>query len=148
MTAIGTISHRGLFAEDFQYAFLLASGITAADIGKAVTIDSTADGTVKLAGDGEFILGRLETVEVRAAEGVSVGTVSTQGGLEFIENPNATSSSPDETAVAGDYISGGTATGSLKGYVNKVTSGTRANKWLVVGRRVVDSVTYLTAIAV
>lgn len=140
--AIGTISLKGLFHEDFQYPFMVAAGITEADEGKAVTLDTSAANTVKLAGDADVILGRLEKVENRTVEGVNVGTVSLFGGLEFPVNPNATASSPDETPAVGDYLSGGTTNAAAKGYVQKAAA---ATKWLVVE---VLSSTRVVAIAV
>lgn len=84
MSVIGAgISLRGIHVEDFHFPFYLASGITKADEGKAVTLDTTAANTVKLAGDGDPILGRLEVVEVRVGEGVNVGTVALKGGLKL-----------------------------------------------------------------
>lgn len=138
LTPIGKVSLNGLIDEVAQYTFNLASGITASDVGKAVTIDSTAANTVKLAGDADLILGRLEVVEVRTQEGTAVGTVAVRGGMKFTVNPNATASSPDETPAVGDYISGGTNNSSVKGYVQKASTGnTVVTRWLVV--EVLDS---------
>lgn len=67
---------RGIHFEDWHLPFNLAAGITAGDVGKAVTLDATAANTVKLAGDGDAVLGRLEVVESRVQEGVLVGTVA------------------------------------------------------------------------
>ena len=53
----------------------LAAGITRASEGKAVTQDTSAPNTYKLAGDGDPIFGRLEIVEDRANEGQLVGNV-------------------------------------------------------------------------
>lgn len=77
------VSLRGLYHDDFQYPFLLAAGITQDDEGKAVTLDPTAVNTVKLAGDGDRIIGRLEVVEIRVQEGINIGTVSIIGGLDY-----------------------------------------------------------------
>lgn len=49
--------------------------ITVADVGKAVTIDTSGPNKRKLAGVDDKIVGRLETVEVRSATQV-VGAVS------------------------------------------------------------------------
>ncbi|KVL49971.1 MULTISPECIES: hypothetical protein [Burkholderia cepacia complex] len=83
--AIGNgVSLRGIYDEDSQYAFNLAAGIKKGqDEGKAVSIDPTAPNTVKLAGDGDLLAGRLETIENRVTEGLNVGTVSLEGGLDF-----------------------------------------------------------------
>ena len=84
MSRIGEgISHRGLTHEDFQYPFNLNVAIVAADVGKAVSIDTTAARTVKLAADGDVIIGELATVEVRSIEAIRVGTVSLKGGFSF-----------------------------------------------------------------
>lgn len=59
-------------------AFNLPTTLTTSDIGKAVALDTGAANKVKLAGAGDVILGRLETVEVRSASQV-VGTVALRG---------------------------------------------------------------------
>jgi hypothetical protein len=61
---------------DSQLTFKLKSGITTSDVGKAVSLDTSAANTVKLAGDGDVIIGRLETVEDRTNEGTLLGTVA------------------------------------------------------------------------
>lgn len=96
------VSLRGMYHDDFQYPFVLAAGITKADEGKAVTLDASAVNTVKLAGDGDRILGRLEVVEIRIQEGINIGTVSIQGGLDYPIKAN-------EKFVSGDGLVGGGA---------------------------------------
>lgn len=82
--AIGEgISHRGIEHEDCNYPYNLAAAIVAADVGKAVSIDTTAARTVKLAADGDVIHGWLVSVEDRTIEGLKVGTVSLKGGVRF-----------------------------------------------------------------
>lgn len=137
MASIGVTSLRGIVHEDFMYPFALDAAITKDDEGKAVTLDTSGANKVKLAADGDFIIGRLEVVEVRTVEGVNVGTVSLFGGMKLPVNPNATASSPDETPSVGDYVVGGTANDGKKGYVQRAQSGGRTNKWLVV--EVLDS---------
>lgn len=84
MAIIGQgISLNGMTHEKFHYPFFLATGITAADAGKAVSLDTTAANTVKLAADDDQIIGRLVVVEDRGVEGVLVGTVSLRGGFKF-----------------------------------------------------------------
>lgn len=129
MATLGIVSLRGLYVEAFQWTFL-GTALTAADVGKAVTLDTSAANTVKLAGDGDKILGILEVVEVRTQDSVITCTVALYGGYKFLVNPNATASSPDETPAVGDFLEGGTATGPLKGYVQKLQSGT--SRWQVV----------------
>jgi hypothetical protein len=101
------VSLRGLYHDDFQYPFLLATGITKADEGKAVALDASAANTVKLAGDGDRVIGRLEVVEIRVQEGINIGTVSIQGGLDYPVKAG-------ETLVPGDSVLGSTVLGSLK----------------------------------
>lgn len=59
--------------EDSQITVRLAAGITAAHLGKALTQDTSADNTMKLAGDGDEIMGLLHSVEDRTVEGQLVG---------------------------------------------------------------------------
>lgn len=63
--------------------FILADDITEEHVGLAVMQDTTAANTVKLAEDGAAILGRLENVEDRTAEGIKVGAVKLIGGMAF-----------------------------------------------------------------
>lgn len=77
------ISHVEMVHEDAQYPFYISGTINAAaDIGKAVTIDAATAYTVKLAGDGDVVLGKLAVYEDRSqAEGIKVCTVSVDGGF-------------------------------------------------------------------
>jgi len=61
--------------EDFVFTYALAAGTTAADVGKAVELDTSAAGKVKLATDDGQVFGRLETFEDRG-NGLLVGAVS------------------------------------------------------------------------
>lgn len=130
MTAIGKLSLRGITQDSFQYPFLLkASDSVAADAGvKAVTLDTTAANTVKLATDASPIVGRLEVFEDRVVEGVKVGTIATEGGMKFLTKIGA---SAGERPAVGDYL-----IGAGSGYTRKATTvelalGIHA-KWLVV----------------
>lgn len=62
--------------EDSHLTFNLASGITAADVGKAVALDTSAPNQVKLAVDNDIIFGMLYLVENRVQEGILVGTIA------------------------------------------------------------------------
>lgn len=62
--------------EDFTFTQVVTGAVTLADVGKAVTIDTTQDNAVKLAGDGDVVFGRLETVEIREQEGITVGAIA------------------------------------------------------------------------
>lgn len=71
------VSLRGIFFEDFQFPFNLPSTIQRnQDVGKAVTIDTANENTVKLAGGSDRVDGKLVTVEPRTVEGIDVGTVA------------------------------------------------------------------------
>lgn len=93
------ISLKGIYHDDWQYPFLISGTVTAADIGKAVTQDTTAANTVKLAGAGDPILGRLEVYEDRVAEGIKVATVALKGGVRFPVKSG-------ETVAVGDTVQG------------------------------------------
>lgn len=70
------VSLRGFHFENFNLTVNLAAGITKDDLGKAVAVDATGSNKVKLAGDGDHIIGRLEVVEDRTVEGQLIGTVA------------------------------------------------------------------------
>lgn len=78
--------------------FILHEDIKQEHVGLAVTQDTTAANTVKLAGDGDKILGRLENVEDRTVEGIKVGAVKIIGGMALKKT--------GEIAV-GDMVLGG-----------------------------------------
>lgn len=84
------ISLAGMYHEDWQYPFFVSGSVTQADVGKAVTLDTAAANTVKLAGDGDVILGRLEVFENRVQEGIKVGTVNLKGGMKLPVKENET----------------------------------------------------------
>lgn len=61
--------------DEFIFTYALAAGTVAADVGKAVELDPTAAGKMKLATNDAEIYGRLETFEDRG-NGLLVGAVS------------------------------------------------------------------------
>lgn len=138
MAAIGKVSLRGLYAEDFQYTFLIdagTGGATEDSEGLAVSYDNGVQNQVKLALDGEKLIGRLEKFEDREVEGIVTCTIALKGGYKFIVNPDATGSSPDETPAPGDYLVGAVTDGGAAGYTRKATTvEVQAGKdnWLVV----------------
>jgi hypothetical protein len=134
----------GYSFEDDMLTFNLASGIVAADVGKAVSVDTSAANTVKLAGDGDEIIGRLETVENRTQEGSLVGAVA----LRFMQLLPIKSG---ETVAIGDALIGAGA-GEVKAQPTAVVltdSGTdtvsvavpkaRCRSWEIVGGYVAAS---------
>lgn len=70
------VTLRGYVFPTWNLTFNLKAGITTSDIGKAVALDSSAANTVKLAGDGDVVIGRLESVENRLQAGILVGAVA------------------------------------------------------------------------
>ena len=66
----------GFPLDDDMFTYNISGTITQDDIGKAVTLDTTAANTFKLAGDGEPVHGRLFSYEDRSQQGAGkVGTV-------------------------------------------------------------------------
>lgn len=88
---------------DFRFTYAVSGAVTAADVGKAVALDTTAPNTVKLAGDGDAIFGRLEVIENRTQEGLVVGTISRKIRAKL---PLAGSLNALNTPVVGDTVVG------------------------------------------
>lgn len=134
------VSLRGIVHDDFHYTFNLsqasANEAVAADAGRlAVMVDPAAANQVKLVGDGDQILGRLEIFEDRTkTENKVVGTVALKGGMRFLVNPDA-ATSPDERPAVGDFLVGDARTAGKRGYVRKATTAELAEgkrQWQVV----------------
>lgn len=110
--------------EDFTFTYYLAAGITAADVGKLMTLDATGTNKMKLAGAGDAIHGRLETFENRTQEGVVVGAVSrkfrskvpTTGAVVIGDNIIG-------SATAGVGAAGTVPVGQHRNYVVEVGTG-------------------------
>lgn len=84
--ASGGISLVGIPHSEFRRTVYLAAGIVAADVGKPVTIDTTANNTFKLAGNTDVIYGCLKVVENRVQEHILVGTVEFKGGFTWTKS--------------------------------------------------------------
>lgn len=84
--ASGGISLVGIPHSEFRRTVYLAAGIVAADVGKPVTLDTTADNTFKLAGADDVVYGNLKVVENRVQEGILVGTVEFKGGFTWTKS--------------------------------------------------------------
>lgn len=88
---------------DAQIGVNLAPGITAAHIGRALTLDTSADDQLKLAGDGDVIIARLLTVEDRKVEGQLIGTAA----FRFAERlPVKPALAGDQAVVRGSRLCG------------------------------------------
>lgn len=139
MAAIGKVSLDGIYKEDAQYGVNISGTINlTTDIGKALSIDATAANTLKLAADGDNIIGRLEVYEDRTQEGIKVGTANTDGGMKF---PIGAS----ETVAVGDFI-----VGDGNGFVRKAVTATATElkRWLVMELKTVAGVQYAVAIKI
>lgn len=102
----------------------LAAGIVEADVGKAVTLDTSAANKYKLAGDGDLIYGRLEVVENRLNESQLVGNVKLS--LMGVKMPIKASSG----VAVGSFIIGGGA-GEVKPQVADATTVRPSNLYVV-----------------
>ena len=108
MSVIGEgISHRGLVSEDFHFPFYVTGTVTAADIGKAVTLDAANTRAVKLAGDGDRVIGALVSYEDRVVEGTKVGTIALKGGFRFQKAAGT------DAIVVGDTVVGSATAGEV-----------------------------------
>ena len=110
--------------EDFTFTYYLPSTMTAADVGKALTLDTSKTNAMKLAGAGDVIHGRLETFEDRTQEGIKVGAVSrkfrsklpTTGAVAIGDNLIG-------SATPGVAAAGAVPTGEARNEVVEVGSG-------------------------
>ena len=82
----GGISFVGIPHSEFRRTAYLAAGITSADVGKPVTLDTSANNTYKLAGANDVIYGNLKVVENRVQEGILVGTIEFKGGFQWTKS--------------------------------------------------------------
>lgn len=99
---------------DNDLTFILASDIKEEHVGLAVAQDTTAANTVKLAGDGDAIVGRLESFEDRTAtEGVVVGAVKLVGGLELKKSAAAMSVGDSVVGAGAGLVKTGTAANGI-----------------------------------
>jgi len=121
------VSVNGIVANDARFTFNAAAGITNADIGKAVMIDPSGQTQVKLATMGAAVFGRLLRVEQRIAEGITVCTVDTEGGLQFPVQSGVTIT-PSQILVGEDSA----GAGYVKGVTTPV-AGARFNVVTEVG---------------
>ena len=94
-----------VFEGQFNVTFNLASSVVIGDVGKPVTLDTTTGNTVKVAGDGDVIFGRLETFEDRQTG--KVGAVA----FKFIQNFPVKSG---DLLAVGDTAVGSTVSGEIK----------------------------------
>ncbi len=117
------ITLNGQVFPDFRLAFNLTDTVSDIDavIGLAVTQDTSAAESVKIATDGDEILGRLFMVEDRTEQGGSVvATVETKGGYKLAY-------ADGQSISVGDMV-----VGAAGGKVRKKTTGDTAVQGLRV----------------
>lgn len=93
---------------DAQLTFKISGSPVAADVGKAVSQDTATANTVKLAADGDEIIGYLMTFEDRTVEGQKVGVVA----LKFAQKLKIKTG---ETVIVGNRLIGAGA-GEVKAH--------------------------------
>lgn len=111
----GGIRHNGIHIEESAFPWYLNDSVVQADLGKAMSLDTSANCTATLSIDGEPILGPLLTFEDRVQEGTKVGTIEHQGGFKFYYTG---------AMAVGDSVVGSATAGSVK-------AAAAANKTLV-----------------
>lgn len=109
--------------EDFTFTRYITGTVDASCVGKAVAIDPTAAGSVKLAADGDAVYGRIYQYEDRTQEGVKVVSVE----RKFIKRLPKSG-----TVNVGDHVIGAGA-GAVKTATYAVTNGESRNHVLQVG---------------
>lgn len=108
MAIIGEgISHRGFVHEDFNIPFNITGSVDKDNIGDPVTIDTANARAVKIAGDGDPIIGVLMSYEDRTVEGVKVGTVAMKGGFRMTAESG-------HGVTVGDTVVGSATAGQVK----------------------------------
>lgn len=105
------VTLRGFQFEDAQFTCLISGSPTSSDVGKAVSQDTGAANTVKLAADDDVIVGRLMAVENRVQEGIVVATVA----FQFLDKlPVKSGLSGGAVVALGKFLVGAGA-GEVKG---------------------------------
>lgn len=107
--SLSLVTHYAMHDEDNHYPWNLSGNLTYANVGAAMAVDTTAPATARLATTGDIIIGRLEQVEVRSVEGVTVGTIAMSGGMILPIDTTAGSVAP----AIGDSVEGGVIPGTV-----------------------------------
>jgi hypothetical protein len=105
------VTLKGIPQPTFGYTYKLASATVVGDIGKAMSLDTTAANTAKLAADGDRIIGVLVVYEDRTLEGIKVGTIRTKDSVELTIKTG-------ETVAIGDTVIGA-GSGEVKAAATK-----------------------------
>jgi hypothetical protein len=104
------ITHFGMLDDDAMYPWNLDTTITLSNIGAAMSVHTGVSATAKLCGVNDIILGRLEQVETRVIEGVNLGVIAMQGGVQLtIDTTTVGAVAP----TYGDSVQGSTTPGTV-----------------------------------
>ena len=104
------VSLQGLVPQDFLATWNISGTIDkSTDLGKAVSLDTTAANTAKLCASGEVIVGILASYENRVTEGIKVGAVAHKG---FFKVPYVNGASA-LVPVIGHSVKGSATAGSV-----------------------------------
>ena len=116
----------GFTQPGFAFTMFLKAGHGLTDdelIGRAVTLDTTADATVEVAGDGDAVYGRIFQVEDRSQEGVVTVTVETRFRKRLKKASGTTMARGDTAVGAGDgLVKSAAAADAAKNVVLSVAS--------------------------
>jgi hypothetical protein len=112
----------GFPLDDFTFTYKLSGTVAQANVGNAVTLDTSAASTMKLAADGDEIHGRLTSVEDRTLQGAG-----TTGAVQrkFKEKLPA---AVGHGIVVGDSVCGSATAGSVRKAVLDVDATSGAAK--------------------
>lgn len=104
------VSLQGIVPQDFIATWNVTGAVTAADVGNAVALDTSASNSVKLAGDDTIVLGILASYENRVQEGIKVGAIATKGFFKVPYVNGATALVP----IVGHSVKGSATAGAVK----------------------------------
>lgn len=124
------VTLRGFYDRTWNLTWVLAAGITRADIGKAMAQDPSAPNQAKLAGDNEDIIGFLESYENRVQENIVVGAIC----HKFSESLPYVGTVP----AIGDQVCGSATPGSVKTATAALAAGRTRTPARVVEQNVAD----------
>lgn len=118
------VSLRGFYSKNWALTWNLTGTTSSADIGKAMTQDTSAANTARLAGDNDSIIGILQSRENRIQEGVVVGTIC----MAFSEKLPYTGTIP----AIGSQVVGAATLGTVKAATASLGTGLYRKPAIVV----------------
>lgn len=82
-TTLNVVTLDGIIDDTLDTTWYISGSVTKADEGKALSIDTTTARTLKLAADGDAVIGRAMVIEKRTQEGVQLVTLGPKGSAIF-----------------------------------------------------------------